>query len=335
MPRTKRRSNNNKKKKRTPGRKAKVVALPQRLPISQEAKSIATRVCSITDPFCVHAIGAKYPDSSSVPTLPFTFRGRYTASTNAAGNVGFLLLPGFDYQFASDTVVTTPPTIVPTNLLTLAAITFVPSQYRIVTAGLRLRCIAPALTAQGMVRIRHFGNPTGGSGLTSINASSFNAALTADIPLKDCLDVVIPLRRIGANATEFVRPTDTNTSSTVSGWVSPGWGAVSIYVDGGPASLAALDIEAIFNYELRFSDGDTMNAVTTPATPIDNTVTQISSQITTGMKGGFLAGAEQFGRYVADKALATATNFVAQRLGFGVAKTATSLARNMRAITVD
>lgn len=333
MPRIKRRSNF-KKKKRATSRKVKSIVPLQRIPHTQETQRIATAVCSITDPFCVHAIGAKYPDSSSVPTLPFTFRGRWTGSTNAAGNCGFLLLPGYDYQYATDPTVTTPPNIAPTNLTTFAAITFVPSQYRIVTAGLRIRCIAPSLTAQGMVRIRHYGNSTG-TALASINASSFNAALTADIPLKDCLDVIIPIRRIGDNASLFTRTTDTNTSSTVAGWVSPGWGAVSVYIDGGPASLAALDVEVIFNYELRFSDGDTMNAVTTPSLPINNTVTQISSQITTGLKGGFFAGVEAFGKQIADKAFNAATSFVAQRMGLGVAKGAMSLAQHARAITVD
>jgi len=185
-----------------------------------------------------------------------------------------------------------------------------------------------------MVRIRHFGNQTG-SALSNIDAASFNAALTLDIPLKDCVEVIVPIRRTGDNATLFTRPADTNTTSAVSGWVSPGWGAVSIYVDGGPVSAAALEVEAIFNYELRFTDGDTMNAVTTPSIPANPTVTTISSQITTQLQGGFIAGAERFGKYIADKALGAATDFVAQRLGFGVVSKAGKLANNMRAITVD
>lgn len=62
-------------------------------------------LCGLIDPFCSHAIGAKYPDLSSNKSLPFTYKTLDTVTTNAGGDVSFIVLP----------VVTADPLLFGTN----------------------------------------------------------------------------------------------------------------------------------------------------------------------------------------------------------------------------
>jgi hypothetical protein len=44
------------------------------------------RICSLIDPFCIEANGAKFPDNSSLRTFPYRVRGTLAYVTNGSGN---------------------------------------------------------------------------------------------------------------------------------------------------------------------------------------------------------------------------------------------------------
>lgn len=226
----------------------------------------AEHVCALTDPFCKHAEGVKYPDSSSARTLAYGAHFRGLMGTDATGNAANLFCPAFDLGTAVGTISGGQA-----NYTTMVANTtsgLVPIGYRIVLMGIRIRNMTAPLNASGMVYIRGF-PAQNGSTLTAIPLQSYNCDFFADIPLQSIntnghTDIVFK-RTDHMASVQFVSPNETNPNANVSSYIAPGWGTVQVGVFGGPISTTVLDVEYFIHYELMFDDSTAIALLATPA----------------------------------------------------------------------
>lgn len=267
----------------------KRVTLAQALPL---AKSMSTQkqskpktlpftveqICGLTDPFCDHAVGAKYPDASSGKSLPVRSHYSYfiTIGATSSTNNSTLIVPGYINGQALGTG--SPSTYGP-NFSANVTPTAVVSGYRVVTAGIRLRCVAAPLNASGLVQIRGFANTTG-TNLNTVDNNLYNSDFSQDIPLQALnqngyTDVIF--RRTDEVASrQFISPTTTNPTPAVTNWVSNGWGAISVTVVGAPSLIQVVHVEVFFNYEIILDDNDGLALAMTKA-PKSSPALQLAS----------------------------------------------------------
>lgn len=260
---------------------------------------LVRQVCGLTDPFCEHARGAKYPDDSSIRTLPYTYESIQTVTTNGTGSAWNLFSPQYGFNewtfaaTAADNEVTAW-----TNFAVQSLISNV-SKYRIVSTGIRLKRITAPLNTSGIVRIRIW--PVEAlSALGTLNTSSFNATYAVDVPLQDMSDTCIALPHTPQVPTVFYDTT--GDVAIVTGAGCKGFCPMTVQVVGAPATQNVLEAHLITHYELLFEDSSGLAQVATPSPPRNPMITDAANYVTSTMKPIVASGAGAFGRYIVDKA---------------------------------
>lgn len=258
------------------------------------------KICGLTDPFCEHAIGAKYPDASSIRTLTFSYRDRLTLSSTAAGEVSMIFLPGYQFRpVALATAGVVPNVTAWANFAVNSVITGV-AAYRIISVGARLTCVASSFTAAGLVSIRvHSAEPI--NNLTTIDISSFNATKSIDIPLNKVDDLLVVCPHTSQMPQHFYDQTS-DPINISAGTTPKGFYPFTIYVSGAPASIPVLSIEWIINYELTFGDNSGLQQVATPPPKPNLVLTNAAAVVTSSMSNIFSTGATKFAEKVATSA---------------------------------
>jgi hypothetical protein len=253
-------------------------------------------------------MGAKYPDDSSLRTLPYTQRTVFSLSTNAGGDGAMLLQPSFAYQARVFPDSVTYPSVTNWNAKTFLLPFAGVSQYRIVSAGVRLRNVAPPLTSSGIVRIR--GVPTDhNAALLAYDVAAYNAAYAADIPLQDVHDTAIIFQHSARMPQEFY---DISGDLPDAHLTQPnGLLPFTVYMEGGPAGSKVLDVEVIIHYELSFSDASGLQQLATPAPPANLQLTAAAATVTSTLRPVFESGVRAAGKWV----LNSAVTALASRLG--------------------
>lgn len=264
--RPKRKANKNKKPKQNNNNN--VVAKAQLL----------RQVCSLTDPFCAHANGAKYPDDSSYPSLTMRVAYIKMLPTDASGNGAKLFLPrSGDYgQMASGDVTSYPTTTFSTWGTAPVAPPSGATHYRITAVGIRLTRITPPLTSSGMVRLRAFA-ASDGAPLGSIDVDTLKASKSLDVALQDCTQVGIVFMHTNQRPSAFYA-LRTN-QNVIDESDTSGFGPITIAVSGGPASVDALQIEYIQHTEYLFNDSSDLALLATPAPVANPLVTNAAAAV--------------------------------------------------------
>jgi hypothetical protein len=116
------------------------------------------QTCSITDPFCPHAYGARLPGSGNVVTIPLTSRVITPLTTSTSLAKGFWFFPDWDYGFGSSTAtdatnITSPVTLTKWPLSASKVADDYCAEGRVVSAGFIIRCSSIAANIQGTVWI--------------------------------------------------------------------------------------------------------------------------------------------------------------------------------------
>ena len=280
---------------------SRVAAVPRR---------IISAVCAITDPFCVAAVGAKYPDSSSLRSLPWTLHGRTVLPTTATGNGAILFAPNYVNQpFVLHTSGTAP--VYAFNAFTDAASERIAgvNSFRLVSWGLRISCVAAPLSASGMVHIRGLTNQEGNN-MSVIDCVSYARSESLSIPLQDCKDIHVVGARTAQPPATWYPPGLVGSSALVSTWIAPGFSPVTIFVSGGPATVTVLDIEYLFHYELQFDDTSDLGLLSTPAPPYNALVVSASSAATATAKHFLTQGALAVGKFLERRAMTAIAGMV-------------------------
>lgn len=294
-----------------------------RKPTPQKAVSV---VCGLTDPFCKHAMGSKYPDDSSVRTLPYTFRGRSTIATGADGTSSRLWNP--QYAFAPLTSAgagRVGPIVAGWNNFAAVGLISGVSKYRIVSSGFTLKSICAPLYASGEVAIRDFGVPT--SSLDTVDLLTYNATSTSNIPLRSMNNVAVITSHNSAMPQTFYPVSSDSASPTTppAGSFNP----VTIYVTGAPASTDVLVIEYVIHYELIFDDSSGMAQVATPPPTRNPALTMVANQVTSSAGTIFESGVSAAGRYIENIAARAIGTFLGGPAGGQLAVGGLSLVRDV------
>lgn len=250
---------------------------------NETSRSALRSVCALVDPFCDHAIGAKYPDQSSAKTLPYRMHYTVTIGTGPGGNAGWLFTPSWLFGAAEGVPTGTVMAYTTINNNNISGL--FPNGFRIVSAGLRLRNLAAPLNASGYVSIRGYAAQLGVS-LASVDAANYNSDFYQDIPLQSInlngyTDVIF--NRIDEiDSRQFNNPATMQATNTISSWISSGFGAVQIAIVGGPVNNpSCLSVEYVQHMELIFNDSDAMSVATTPPAKPNSQLTQVANYVST------------------------------------------------------
>jgi len=240
-------------------------------------------VCSVTDPFCPASRNSKWPDGTAGNTLTEQFRGNHTVSTNANGNAAFTFAPIAPYGYMDATVTGTAPAVAtfPSAYALLKSGSMLAtygSQYRVVSAGVIVRCVASATTASGLATVgtTNFVSPTAAFNLGQELYPE--VAVKAIQPGMEMSWITQP--GTGARIFTAVGTTSTNSSD---------WTCFVLEVTGGPVSAAVLTIEWFMNIEFTVGQGQAIASLARPNPPQSNVGTAAVSKIHSTV-GSFIEG---------------------------------------------
>jgi hypothetical protein len=254
--------------------------------------SAVEAVCSMTDPFCNTAKGSKWMDGAGLSCLPAQVRGHLPYGTNSYGGNIVYINPGMDYTYiypggATSTTYTlanywsgTPGG---------ANVSQYSSECRLVSAGIIVRNVAPALTTCGYLIINRL------SDAPLINATvpvgNVYGIRSATHPI--CAGMEIPLVFLpqGSAARSF------KINSIDSVPPSIDWDTISLEIVGAPALAVVLDIEIVYNFEFKLTNTNVGISQFIPAASPNNPLyTQVSNKVTVALGDLAYEGAKEFGR---------------------------------------
>jgi hypothetical protein len=267
------------------------------------------QTCSISNPFCPGAKGAKYPDGLNGSSMPFQIRG-HTQLTGASGISGapaggnivvlnphatYGILPAASYSAGSWTMASTMTQYSNVGLLTSYAQTA-----RVVSFGAIIRCISSVTNSQGYM-VLGTSAPVGvSSGIVS-NSSQY--ANQEEIPVYAGMEHCWISKPMGAESRTFQ---GMNTSSD--NWLN-NFDALTIELIGGNSSgtPTTLDIEYFMNVEFSLGASSGLAQVV-PKDPTKNPVSTSAASTVHSTIGSFVKGgvteAEKAINLVAPRAVA-------------------------------
>jgi len=157
--------------------------------------------------------------------------------------------------------------------------------------GMIIRSIVAPLSASGMVRIRGFGVRDTGI-FASVRLDTYYCDFYEDVPLFNCKEVAVVFRRLDQTAKNWVNPGPSGLAPTAAAnnQLLPGFGAVMIAVDGGPASLASLDVEYFSNWEIIIDDSDATAQLATRPPPYSPHADAVVAEVSSAMQTVYLEG---------------------------------------------
>lgn len=258
-------------------------------------RPLVSRICGLTDPFCAHARGAKYPDESSIRTLPITYRTRATITADANGYVNLAFMPQVSYFAHTSASAYVGNDVTAWNNFTANTINSQIQSYRIVSAGFVLRRVSSNYTSSGMVCVRSF-PATLTTSLTTVDTTTYNCSFQHDVSLTECKEIPVILQHNTTPAQTFYTASTDNT--VFSGQTPRGYNVCTISVFGAPANTAVLDLEYIIHYECVFDDSSGMQQIATPSPPFVQAIKTAASNVTSKVAGYIGKTTEEVGRVV-------------------------------------
>lgn len=265
-------------------------------------------VCSITDPFCPASKNAKWPDGTSGNTLTEQFRGNFTLTASAGGNLAACFKAEAPFGYIISTMAAQVATWQAnyTSYRTGSLLETYGSDYRIVSCGVIVRTTASASNASGLVT---FGTcPAITPGATHTIGTELFSEVTVKA-IQPGLEFTWISQPAGAECRNFIG------QNTASNGKTSDWTALIIEISGVTASLAVLNVEWFVNVE--FLPLITARALTSMArvnppksTAAESAVSKIHSDV-----GSFIdGGVRQAEAVIANAASAALSSFMADPL---------------------
>jgi hypothetical protein len=275
--------------------------------VRQPKMAHAHSVCSMTDPFCVHAKGATRPDGGP-PTLPYQIRFAIQVpalSTNGAAR--YVFIPGVTYAYAAGTALAGSPTT-----WTMAAawtatggpanpISTYGKEVRIVSFGIIIRSMMSATNAKGMVIVSTDSAPTVSQ---APQQGSLQSAESQVITLAAGMEHAWISKPLSDSAHLF-RPVSAFTSTMT----DFDWSSLVVEVVGGDVTSAIpyLVAEYVCNVEFTMGTGDTTNGLATlqkppaPANSVALAATKrVQASTSSFIQGGISSVAATVEKYAKD-----------------------------------
>jgi len=238
---------------------------------------LVKHVCSITDPFCVHAQGSKWPDGSALNSVPFQVKGQITFTLNLGTALCSLVIaPGLNYGFAQSTgivaaVATYPVLTAYTGVSDLATQV---TQYRLVSGGITITPVVSKMTSGGFIFCQEFA-PGGNANLTTLNVDTKQCMSYYRQPLADDTPITYVFKSGGVDSRKFRAINSNNSQSSVD---TNDYTFIQLYAvsDSAEGSTVAV-VDYVFNYELVMLPSAFLNQIATPAAPKNDAIATISN----------------------------------------------------------
>jgi hypothetical protein len=242
-------------------------------------------VCSVTDPFCPASKNAKWPDGTSGNTMTEQFRGNYTVPTSAEGLalVGFAPAAPFGVLtrfFSDSTTATFAATYVAYTGAATSILATYGQEYRIVSMGVIVRCIASATNASGIITLGTTGNIPVSTVVTLGQEYYDQLIMKAIQPGMELSWISVPK---GPSAREFI-PLSTATV------VSNDWSNLVIEVSGAPISTPVIMVEWYVNVEFTVKPQQAISTLSRPnpakSAAAESAVSKVHSNVGSFIEGG-------------------------------------------------
>jgi hypothetical protein len=221
------------------------VSIPRRI-VPRDPLYNTRNLVALVDPFCQSAKGVKWPDGLGEASM--TYQTRTLANMGAFANGTALAYFTADAFFNNLAATANPFTM---NSVWSAATTGSLATYaaatRTVTAGIIIRNILPALTAQGYVIVTRQSKAAVLSG-TVTPGQEFGTDVQV-FPICAGLEIPIVFRPLSVTARSFVVP---STNTVLLGGLS--WDFIKVEIVGGAASVTNLVVECVNNLEFTLPD---------------------------------------------------------------------------------
>lgn len=227
-------------------------------------KKTCAELCGVTNPFCSQAKNAKWPDGLGGQTLTMQIRLHAGVPTwDNGGNVWYVgaSLP---YSFIGTSAHPGNYTLgtAYSNATTGSNFSTYASQYRIVSGGIIIRNMLPALTAQGFMTVSRLTNMPAPS--SSIPGGVVEGSDIQTFPITSGMEIAMAFKPLGMMSRSFQSE---NTTTTFSG----GWDIIKLEIIGGPAGTGVssiIDVEFVYNIEFTLEIAQTaLHALITPTAP--------------------------------------------------------------------
>lgn len=280
---------------------------PRRIGVANPAakaalSSKAAAVCSITDPFCSVAMGARIPDGQA-RTFTATGRGQFALSTAASGGVACAaLVPLAPYGYATSSITAFPYTVPAwTTYATLGAGTLFNTyadRVRVVSAGFILRATQSANNAQGQFLIQTHQTLVG-DGASSVIANDFNALdnqTVTNYPGMEYSYIFKPVNKVLAR--QFNSLNGGTAASDNSGWP----GAVINYSGGNAVATQIASVEYYINVEFTLKTESALAPLLPALQTSHPSVLKAADDAMAKIPAGMRTGVEGVGKVVEDVA---------------------------------
>jgi hypothetical protein len=269
-------------------------------------RGVHEKVCAITDPFCANARGARYPDGAGGNTLTFQVRAHVSLATLSVGGTVAYFLGSLPYSYIQAASYSAGNyTLNTTYTQTTQAQTWAAylGTYRLTTAGIIIRNVLPALTAQGYIIVSKETTPPPVSSVIAAGDVYGNEVETR--PLFAGQEVSVMFKPVGSIARTFSGGNSSTTTNT-------GWDNIKIEVSGGPASTTVLDVEILYNVEFQLNlsnEGLHQFIANQNAAPAQHAI-EASNNVISKMGSIVTGGVEDVGAKVLDKVKNTVEEFL-------------------------
>jgi hypothetical protein len=253
---------------------------PYRSPVEGGDLTVS-KICGIVDPFCPHAKGARWPDGNSDSTMTYQVRALVTMTTKTQnGGTLYFFTPSMPYFYLPAASVTVPTYTLASAYVTAGSVPFsiYSSTYRVVTAGIIIRNVLPALTAAGILVVTRMAKmPNVGN--TMEEGLMYGAQITS-YPIVAGMEVPVAFHPVGIDSRDFKI---NNTTTTI----NDGWDVIKVEVIGAPVGTLTLSVEVVVNVEFTLATGYSDLAqlagnpanMSAPAQSIANKVSKAASTI--------------------------------------------------------
>jgi len=261
-------------------------------------------VCSVTDPFCPAAKNAKWPDGTSGNTLTEQFRGVLNVSVDANGNGFVVFHPTVPFGMSGATITGTAPGPY-TGTLNALTVTYraasmlatYGSNYRIVSFGCIVRCVASATQAAGIVTLGTAPCPTLGQAVTLGQELYSETIVKAIQPGMESSWISTPA---GTAARAFVAQTATNATQP-----SADWNALWLEISGATASTSPITVEYFINVEFKpLTSARALTAIAKQNPPkstvAETAVSSVHSSLGSFIEGGIASVEQAVAKHASD-----------------------------------
>jgi gamma-glutamylcyclotransferase (GGCT)/AIG2-like uncharacterized protein YtfP len=227
------------------------------------------------NPFSSGANQCKYPDGTTTNSLSIQVRGLYSVLSNATGYQLTQFTTDYPYQYNGQNALASnvytlgsaqAETFTNTILDTLAASG---SKFRTTCAGIIIRPIQNAMTAQGSIIITELPVPLPPSSVWTSGTLYGDAKSTTIFPGNESVFIFKPQ---GVTARQY--HAENTSTTTVSSW-----SGVLIEIIGAVDAVAVLEVEYVMNVEIEVGNNQAYQSLAPKSPAMNTTQMQVISKV--------------------------------------------------------